>query len=218
MAVRIQLLRMREEMGAGDVGARRPFWIHQFVDDFTCVGLGMLRVLRMLLNFWKICRGLRLPVGYAKTETGTLMTNLGKDFYLSRRRAKSTEEKEELESVTGMFGFGVTTKTNMKPLMSRSYKAKSSSLWRKGPYTLLTQPFRNDLIIVGKELVRNEGVRFADLEKIWLNPSDLSRYGWTDSCRHKYRWDGVAWEDTAWPPGRHGSTDSVKKNGRSGSM
>ena len=83
-------------MGAGDVGAKHPFWIHQLVDDFTCVGLGMLRVLRMLLNFWKICRGLRLPVavGYAKMETGTLMTNLGKDFYLSRRKAKSTEEKE----------------------------------------------------------------------------------------------------------------------------
>ena len=107
----------------------------------------MLRVLRMLLNFWKICRGLRLPVGFAKTETGTLMTNLGKDFYLSRRRAKSTPEKvelydhwtrrmekdlttiveqEELDSVTGTFGFGVTTETDVKPLMSRSYTARSS--------------------------------------------------------------------------------------------
>ena len=37
-----------------------------------------------------------MPVGFAKTETGTLMTNLGKDFYLSRRRAKSTPEKVEL--------------------------------------------------------------------------------------------------------------------------
>ena len=92
-------------------------------------------------------------------------------------------EQEELDSVTGTFGFGVTTETDVKPLMSRSYTARSSQVWRKGPFTLFTQPVRNDLIHVGKELVRNEGVRFADIEQIWLNPSDRNRYGWTDSCR-----------------------------------
>ena len=102
-------------------------------------------------------------------------------------------EQEELDSVTGTFGFGVTTETDAKPLMSRSYTARSSQVWRKGPFTLFTQPVRNDLIHVGKELVRNEGVRFADIEQIWLNPSDRNRYGWTDSCRHEFKsgWSGM---------------------------
>ena len=102
-------------------------------------------------------------------------------------------EQEELDSVTGTFGFGVTTETDVKPLMSRSYTARSSQVWRKGPFTLFTQPVRNDLIHVGKELVRNEGVRFADIEQIWLNPSDRNRHGWTDSCRHEFKsgWSGM---------------------------
>ena len=106
--------------------------MHQFVDDFSSMALGMLRTLRILLNYWKICRRLNLPVGYAKTETGTLFTNLGADFYLARRQVKSTErkrrlfdrwvqrtkeagntiEQEEFESQIGTFGFGAQGETS----------------------------------------------------------------------------------------------------------
>ena len=209
----IQLLRGRTEVDPESPGAARPFWMHQFVDDFSSMALGMLRTLRILLNYWKVCRRLNLPVGYAKTETGTLFTNLGADFYLARRQVKSTErkrrlfdrwvqrtkeagntiEQEEFESQIGTFGFGAQVTRDVKPLMSRCHAAVHSTVWRRGRLTLFTQAVKNDMVLVGEKLVENEGVDFVDSEELWLNPTLKLGYGWTDSCREDdpEEWSGM---------------------------
>ena len=116
---------------------------------------------------------------------------------------KSIEHKE-LESIVGTFGFGSVCVSKAKPLLSRCFAAIHSKIGRRGQYSLLTQTCKNDLNAINQEFIKNIGVPFADPELLFLNPSSMLHYMWSDASRSKSKEDfsgmggfclltGIAW-------------------------
>ncbi|MEC7229934.1 MAG: hypothetical protein VXV91_01890, partial [Verrucomicrobiota bacterium] len=217
-------LRDRARVDPKNKDSQRPSWCHQFIDDFTAICLGKLRALKAILIYFEVCESIGLPVSLQKTEIGTHFTNLGLDFYLRegsmripraklrlysrwmkriRGMYKSIEHKE-LESIVGTFGFGSVCVSKAKPLLSRCFAAIHSKIGRRGQYSLLTQTCKNDLNAINQEFIKNIGVPFADPELLFLNPSSMLHYMWSDASRSKSKEDfsgmggfclltGIAW-------------------------
>ena len=195
----------RARVDPQNADSQRTSWCHQFVDDFTAICLGKLRALKAILIYLDVCEDMGLPVSLQKTEIGTLFTNLGLDFYLregvmrvpdgklrlykrwlDRINAmyKSIEHKE-LESIVGTFGFGSVCVAKAKPMLSRCFSVVHSKIGRRGAYALLTRQCVNDLNGIHAEFIKNIGVPFADPELLFLNPTSMLHYMWSDSSRSK---------------------------------
>jgi hypothetical protein len=58
-------------------------------------------------------------------------------------------------------------------------------LGRRGAYALLTKQCKNDLNAIHAEFIKNIGVPFADPEPLFLNPTSMLHYMWSDSSRSK---------------------------------
>ena len=68
---------------------------------------------------------------------------------------------------------------------SRCFSVVHSKIGRRGAYALLTKQCKNDLNAIHAEFIKNIGVPFADPELLFLNPTSMLHYMWSDSSRSK---------------------------------
>ena len=66
-----------------------------------------------------------------------------------------------------------------------SYRPVFGGVGRRGAYALLTKQCKNDLNAIHAEFIKNIGVPFADPEPLFLNPTSMLHYMWSDSSRSK---------------------------------